>query len=725
MERGVRALAIAAVAAVCLAPGVSPLAAGEDEPELKEQAAEIAERVLRSDAEDGRTLARLVSRKRLGGALLDLETFERDPQRAWLARTLGRLFLAVHEDPFRRRSPSPPVGTANYVVGTAEYMKDSALVFGWRDVPVEKERAVPEPDPFDRFAVPTSAEPSDPPPPPPEEPIEALLRVAAARARGDGGAFDDAPILERLVAAVDGADLPTKLRMRAVVALADHRARTLRDPLAPDAPRTAGDERLATDDALRMIRAIAETRGAPPEAYAALAVNASPAAAQFLTEVAFGARLRIDGTAAAHAEAALRSLETAHPRLVAETRAALLRPTRVFEAESEPLLHSTGAAEGDGWAARRGRDKPQHMVYGPYVSDLAPRRHVARFRFRIDAAGDAPLSAEILRLEATSAEAERAGTPITARSVTIRQAPVGTWREFDVERMPDPAPMKMEFRVWWPGNCDVTVDRIELLTVPEATAEVAAPERAEAPEMSRRGATRLRPARFLLTRVLDSMGDEYDRLARAFCSDPQSAKAAIDEATAPPTRESRSLSQSQRRRIEILRRRIDCAEEFAALHAAHDAAMSWYESRRNRGNPDDHARIDLGPLHRRDLEAGRILIPIGKDPGTEPARDGPPILPASPLWRYVFAEIWLTGSRPMTNRPGSDLTTPPDDVELPGGGRRVLPFSTVGHRRLHALLQLAWLEPDTWRDDLAELASEPSATIFEREAAARALVRSR
>lgn len=64
----------------------------------------------------------------------------------------------------------------------------------------------------------------------------------------------------------------------------------------------------------------------------------------------------------------------------AEAYAPWFTLVRRYEAEEAPLQHSTGALVAGGWQAKAGRDRIEHMIYGPYVTDLPCEELGARFR---------------------------------------------------------------------------------------------------------------------------------------------------------------------------------------------------------------------------------------------------------------------------------------------------------------------------------------------------------
>jgi hypothetical protein len=159
-----------------------------------------------------------------------------------------------------------------------------------------------------------------------------------------------------------------------------------------------------------------------------------------------------------------------------------LEPVRRFEAEAPPLLHSTGSLVEGGWQARRGRDRVEHMVYGPYANDLPREPLVARFRFRID--DDRTASEEpCLVLEVTSPQGERIGWPVRRAEVRRAGTPAGVFVERDVWFDPYEEGSQVELRVRFTGHADTTVDRVDVLRVRErrASDRAAAPSPAPRP----------------------------------------------------------------------------------------------------------------------------------------------------------------------------------------------------------------------------------------------------
>lgn len=227
----------------------------------------------------------------------------------------------------------------------------------------------------------------------------------------------------------------------------------------------------------------------------------------------------------------------------------------------------------------------------------------------------------------------------------------------------------------------------------------------------------------------------YRGLRDALLSDPIAARVVLDAAAAAKDGSDRAWL------ADVLLARLAAPEEFVRLRDAHDLAMSRLERTRTVPGWMNHEPSPFCAFFRRDLETGRCAIRIDGAPrtaedvslvGAEPPKDygsqdwyersvegviRP--LPASSLWAAVFAEVWLTDALPPPLPRGIDRTKAPDPsaqegLDVPG-------FSTVGHRRLHAVQQLAWLREKRVRPALLRLGDDANATVSERGVAAHRL----
>jgi hypothetical protein len=484
----------------------------------------------------------------------------------------------------------------------------------------------------------------------------------------------------------------------------------------------------------RLERVLEEAHGfdKPNELIDEVAAIGAAEAVPFLVRARAGAARMGDGAAPDRAARALEALRNVPG--FAEAYERPLERLKRYEAESEPLLHSTGQAVEGGWQAKRGRDGVQHMVYGPYVRDLEGRWHFARFRFRIDDAGDAR-ERPALQLEVTSQQMERMGVPIQKLAVFTGAGGVGEWQEKDLVFWPHPDHAHMEFRVYWPGNCDATVDRIDLLGARKRNDADRALDPARAP-LPWSPAPSPAP---LTTAACVALLDAALRLpTRADAQRPAGATERTSEQPPPgPWKTLRDVLLAEPAAHEALHAAVkgDAGPDRAWL------ALTWLALRSSPQRWEDlRAELDraLVPAlssqsrprpHEVRLANGTMAVAIeGIEPdagatGVEwlrwqpPARipplvDPPPIshrLNPSPLWGAIFAEEWLLGWRgPL----------PPTQ---PGGSPGMVVPSSVGVRRFHALQQLAWLGEARVVPALRALAADAAATPAERAVAARLL----
>jgi hypothetical protein len=427
-----------------------------------------------------------------------------------------------------------------------------------------------------------------------------------------------------------------------------------------------------------------------------------------------------------------------------ETYEASLAFVRRYEAEEEPLLHSTGRRADGGWRAQPG-DGVQHMVYGPYVADLPFQEWIARFRWRIDVIAERTPE-PLIALEVTSE-----GYPVQSVPVHPIDVTPGEWQETDIAFRPNPAPARMEFRVLWNGRCDATVDRIDLLEVgPRDDADRAKdPPRRDAPWRPR--------AEPRSPEVLRAVFDAAFELAaqERYPSEPvrrphpvlpapgpwvQLRDVLLEQPGASSMLAATALEWDDRAWLaEAWLARVAhpdaWREQSAAVRERLEGLLRWYQGADRRPYEDDFAagRIALaieGLVPRGHPSAYRWRLaadaPVGHLPGLPGDADRP--LPASGLWRWIFAEQWLTeprGPLPAIRQPPRRM---PDSLreafgirEPPPAPAPEAPNSTVGPIRLHALLQLASLGERRALAPLRAIRDDPSATDAERSAAALAL----
>lgn len=540
-----------------------------------------------------------------------------------------------------------------------------------------------------------------------EERVGALLELSR-----DLG-VPSARVVPWLTWAVDHERVPSPLRVAAADAL------VAQDPTV-DPGRLI---RFATD--------VTRPYGGPvEEALGILARTRRPEIVTFLMQVA-EERTRVAGGWSI-GNRCLEHIEREDPGAYARGLEGAFDVVRSFEAESAPLRHSTGVAVEGGLSAKRGRDHAQHMVYGPYVTDLPTKGglHV-RFRFRVDGVADVPPDARILQLEVTSPEMERQSWPVQRRPVRRDEVELGAWTERLMLFHTHPQSARMEFRVFWDGKCDVVVDRIEVLRTRDADPSLVPPRAGEPRRAPVKGSWHLRETSdALFDAASDSSGGLYAALRSLLLERNPGVAEADRNGNEPGDRAWLA---------DVLRKRRRRPQEFERLTEALDRAMQRVEGAIS-VNHFVEPRPEPPVWHTALVEGTCALRIAGRDVGkregvrdwiddrtarstsmfNQPIEHPAPLLPASDLWPAVFAEVWLTAERRSFPDTFDEVPPPPDpnDPMAPVPAARATSYpSTVGPRRLHALQWLAWLGDKRARPALVALRDDADATDAERRVA--------
>ena len=139
--------------------------------------------------------------------------------------------------------------------------------------------------------------------------------------------------------------------------------------------------------------------------------------------------------------------------------------------EAERLSHNAGAAvndpealSGKSWQAVPGKCPGKtHIAWGPY-EELPPGRYTTAFRLKVEGQGDAPLA----QLDVFNFWLSGEGKAGTYVQRMLRAADVGVpgryadyWLDFE-----HGGTGKVEYRVWWPGDSPLSVDRIVVFRKP-------------------------------------------------------------------------------------------------------------------------------------------------------------------------------------------------------------------------------------------------------------------
>lgn len=126
-----------------------------------------------------------------------------------------------------------------------------------------------------------------------------------------------------------------------------------------------------------------------------------------------------------------------------------------WEGEGPSLGHKTGRLETDGWLCQTGIDAPNdHMIYGPYDTNVPAGPNVAEFRMKIDnnTANNDPV-VDIDVRNATS------GQILASQTITRQQFPIAA--DYTSFTLPFTMPadnQSIELRVYWRGSAYTKVD---------------------------------------------------------------------------------------------------------------------------------------------------------------------------------------------------------------------------------------------------------------------------
>lgn len=134
----------------------------------------------------------------------------------------------------------------------------------------------------------------------------------------------------------------------------------------------------------------------------------------------------------------------------------ILRETSLlWEAEGQSLSHKTGRLETDGWLCQTGIDAANdHMIYGPYNTEVPAGANVAEFRMKIDnnTVNDDPVVDIDVRNATT-------GQMLASQTITRRQFPIASnYTNFTLPFTMPANNQSIELRVYWRGTAYTKVD---------------------------------------------------------------------------------------------------------------------------------------------------------------------------------------------------------------------------------------------------------------------------
>ncbi|MCM3626089.1 hypothetical protein M3194_01750 [Paenibacillus glycanilyticus] len=128
-----------------------------------------------------------------------------------------------------------------------------------------------------------------------------------------------------------------------------------------------------------------------------------------------------------------------------------------YEAEGTLVGHGTGHLDGNGWLAQTSIDAPnQHMVYGPYATDIPVGANQAFFDMIIDnntANNDVIVTVDV--------RDNTNGQILATRDITRQEwTKAGSYERFNLSFNNPTAGHAIEFRVYWYGRAYTKVDAV-------------------------------------------------------------------------------------------------------------------------------------------------------------------------------------------------------------------------------------------------------------------------
>lgn len=133
----------------------------------------------------------------------------------------------------------------------------------------------------------------------------------------------------------------------------------------------------------------------------------------------------------------------------------LRETTSRWEGEGPALSHKTGRLETDGWLCQTGIDAPdQHMIYGPYDTNLPAGPNVAEFRMKID--NNTANNDPVVDIDVRNATT---GVVLASQTITRQQFPVASnYTNFTLPFTIPADHQSIELRIFWRGTAYTKVD---------------------------------------------------------------------------------------------------------------------------------------------------------------------------------------------------------------------------------------------------------------------------
>ncbi|HEY0827922.1 MAG TPA: hypothetical protein VGE40_07505, partial [Bacilli bacterium] len=130
--------------------------------------------------------------------------------------------------------------------------------------------------------------------------------------------------------------------------------------------------------------------------------------------------------------------------------------SHTFEAESAPMQHLIGRADGDGWSANVAQDHASYLLYGPYADYITTGSRTAVFRIMID--DNTFDNSNVARIEAYNATS---GTMLAQQTITRKQfTSTYAYQDFNLTFNHSTAGNQLEFRIYWHDIAYVKVDKV-------------------------------------------------------------------------------------------------------------------------------------------------------------------------------------------------------------------------------------------------------------------------
>lgn len=130
-----------------------------------------------------------------------------------------------------------------------------------------------------------------------------------------------------------------------------------------------------------------------------------------------------------------------------------------WEAEGPSLGHKTGRLETDGWLCQTGIDAPnEHMIYGPYDTNIPAGPNVAEFRMKID--NNTANNDPVLDIDVRNATN---GQILASQTITRQQFPVAAnYTSFTLPFTMPADNQSIELRIFWRGAAYTKVDFVSV-----------------------------------------------------------------------------------------------------------------------------------------------------------------------------------------------------------------------------------------------------------------------